>query len=41
MEWSKAGTKERRSVGQSQLNQNTISVNIMCYYVIREGKSTM
>ena len=40
-ERSKAGTKERRPVGLSLPNQNTISVNIISYYVTRYGRSTI
>ena len=37
-EKSKAGTKERSPDGLSQPNQNTISINITCYYSTRYGK---
>ena len=40
MERSKAGTKEKRSPeGLNDSNQNTIIVNIICQYFIRDGKS--
>ena len=43
MESSKAGTKEKISlVGLNYPNQNTIIIiNIICEYLIRDGKSTM
>ena len=41
-ERSKAGTKEKRSPGGLNYpNKNTIIINIICYYFIRYGKSTM
>ena len=40
MESSKAGTKERSRDGLSLPNQNTIIINKVCQYFIRDGKST-
>ena len=41
MEGSKAGTNIRSPDGLSQPNQNTILINIIQYYFIRNGKGTM
>ena len=42
MEKSKAGMKKKKSLyGLSLPNQNTIIINIIWYYFIRYGKSTM
>ena len=41
MERSKTGTKGRSTDGLSLPNQNTTIINIICYYFIRYGKSSM
>ena len=42
MERSKAGTKEKRIPdGLNYSNQNTVIINIICLYFVRDGKSTM
>ena len=42
MERSKAGTKEKRSPdGLNYSNQNTIIINIICQYFIRDEKNVM
>ena len=42
MERRTAGLEEKRSPdGLSHPNQNTITINIICQYFIRDGKSTM
>ena len=42
MERSKAGTRKKRIPdGLNYPNQNTIIINIICQYFIRDGKSTM
>ena len=41
LERSKTGTKERKKHdGLNYNNQNTIKINIFCWYFIRDGKST-
>ena len=42
MERSKPGTKENRSPdGLNYPNQHTILTNMICQYIVRDGKSTM
>ena len=41
MEKSKAGAKDRSPDSLSLPNQNTILINIQCYYFTRYGKKTM
>ena len=41
IERSKAGTKERSPDGVALPNQNTILINIACYYCTRYGKNTL
>ena len=40
MEMSKAGTKNRNPDGLSLPNQNTIIINIILQYFLRNGKNT-